>query len=284
VNGLLAAAWAVFALLVQSPAMATQAAAPAVAAADASEAYRVGPGDVLEIEVAQHPELARIATVQPGGTLRLPAAGELEVSGLTAPEIARRCAAALAAGGGALDVSVRVREHQSQFVWVRGAVARPGRKPLRGGTRLVDALLESGGFTPAASGELIVERPSAFDDGARERRLRLGAQPGPAELEALALRLAPGDVVTAATQRWVTVKGAVRRPGRYPLADGATAAVLVDAAGGALRGSAAQALVLRQDASGPRELRVDLDAVRRGQERDLPLAADDVLVVGQRRP
>ena len=169
---LVGGALSLVALLVQSPGMATQAAPGAPAQADAAPGYRVGPGDVLELSVGDRPELGRLTTVQPTGAIRLPGAGDVAVSGLDVDEIAARIGAALAGEGPAPAVVVRVREHHSQFVWVRGAVGRPGRKPLRGGTRLVDALLEAGGLVAGASGEVVVERPGGFADGRREAAAR----------------------------------------------------------------------------------------------------------------
>lgn len=269
------------ALLVQSPAMATQAAPAAPAQADAVSAYRVGPGDVLELTVGSQPELGRLATVQPTGTLRLPGKGELAVSGLTVDEIAARVAAALAGEQAAPAVVVRVREYHSQFVWVRGAVGRPGRKPLRGGTRLVDALLEAGGLAAGASGEVLIERPGGFDDGRREQRLRLRSTPGEHELEQLGMALLPGDVVTVGRQSWVVVSGAVRRPGRYPLGELATVRAVVEAAGGRLAGAA---VVRRRTAEGPaHEIVVDLDAIAHGEAADPPLLPDDEVLVGRGR-
>ena len=288
----LAAVLTLATLLIQSPGMSTQAApaaplpaAPAPAPAVASPSYRVGPGDVIEVEVVERPELGRLATVQPTGSVRLPEAGEVAVAGLTASEIASRLARALAGDAEAPRVVVRVREAQSQFAWVRGAVARPGRTTLRGTTRLIDALLDAGGFAATASGELVVERTGGFPDGSRVLRLVLPRiSPGPLELQQLALRLEPGDVVTAAAQHFVGVSGAVRRPGRYPLAAGAGVSAAVAAAGGALAG-ARRVVVVRREAGGAlREIAVDLDAIRRGRAEDLQLSADDEVLVGERRP
>ena len=50
------------------------------------------------------------------------------------------------------QVEVKVKEYQSQFVSVVGEVNSPGRKPLRGRTRLIDVLVEAGGFTPTRLG------------------------------------------------------------------------------------------------------------------------------------
>jgi polysaccharide export outer membrane protein len=255
--------------------------APSVAA-EAPHPYRVGPGDVLEVVVDGRPDLSRLPTVQTTGSVWLPRAGQVQVRGLTTGEIASQVAPLLAGEDLASPrVAVRVKEYQSQFVWVRGAVHRPGRKPLRSGTRLVDALLDAGGFQDGASGEVVVERSAgAFADGARAARFRFAAtSPSPEELEQLGLPLLAGDVITAGVQRWVTVSGAVKRPGRHAFEDALTVSRVVEAAGGVLRTGSDRVVVRRKGG----ETEVDLGAVRDGKAEDVQLAPGDEVVVKARR-
>jgi len=175
-------------------------------------------------------------------------------------------------------VSVRVREYRSQFVWVRGAVNRPGRKALKSGTRLVDALLDAGGFAPGASGQVTIERATGeLPDGSHRRVVRLsGASPSPEELAELSLPLRAGDAVTAEAQTWVSVTAGVARPGRYPFDDGLTLGRLVEAAGG--RAGAGRVVVR----GAGREVEADLDAIRAGRADDVPLAAGDEVAAATR--
>jgi protein involved in polysaccharide export with SLBB domain len=256
-----------------------QAPAPAI---EAPLPYRVGPGDVLEVVVEGRPDLSRLPTVQTTGTVWLPRAGLVEVRGLTTGEIASRVAPLLSAGDLASPrVTVRVKEYQSQFVWVRGAVRQPGRKPLRSGTRLVDALLDAGGFRDGASGEVTVERArGVFPDGTRSVRFRFaGMHPAPEELAQLSLSLLAGDVITAGVQRWITVSGAVRRPGRHAFDDALTVSRAVEAAGGILHTGSERVILRRQGG----ETEVDLGAVRDGKAEDVPLAPGDEVLVKARR-
>ncbi len=272
--------------LIQSDAMRATPAPGTAESALESRTYLVGPGDVLEVSVEGRPELSRLVTVQPTGTVRLPRAGEVAVSGLSTATVAARLAPLLA--GPDLPeprVGVRVAEYRSQFVWVLGSVARPGRKALRSGTRLVDALLDAGGFTAEAAGEVVVERPGGFEDGSREKRFRFPREaPGPDELAQLGLRLAAGDVVRAEAQQWITVVGAVRRPGRYPLGEGLTLSAALADAGGPLRRGERRAGVRRRDAAGAsRLIDADLDAIRDGRAQDVALLPGDEVVVGGRK-
>jgi protein involved in polysaccharide export with SLBB domain len=245
--------------------------------------YRVGPGDVLEVMVDGRPDLSRLPTVQTTGSVFLPRAGEVQVRGLSTAEIAARLTPLLAGDDLASPrVAVRVREYQSQFVWVRGAVQRPGRKPLRSGTRLLDALLDAGGFQEGASGEVTVERTAGtFADGSHAAHFRFaGTTPTPEELDELGMSLQGGDVIIAGVQRWVSVTGAVKSPGRRPFVDTLTLVQLVDAAGGIARGGS-ERVVLRR-AGGESE--ADLRAIREGKAQDVALLAGDEVVVRARRP
>jgi polysaccharide export outer membrane protein len=58
-------------------------------------AYRISPGDVLEIYVWTEPELQREELVGPDGTLSFPLAGELQASGKTVGQVREELTAAL---------------------------------------------------------------------------------------------------------------------------------------------------------------------------------------------
>jgi polysaccharide biosynthesis/export protein len=255
--------------------------AQAAPAAATLTPYRVGPGDVIEVSVDGRPDLSRNPTVQTTGSIWLPRAGDVEVRGLTTTDIAARVAPLLAGEDlAAPRVAVRVTAYKSQFVWVTGAVNRPGRKPLRAGTRLVDALLDAGGFVPGASGEVIVARESgSFADGSKEARFRFdGKDPSPEELQRLGLPLATGDRIKAVIQRWVAVSGAVQRPGQYAYTDSLTLTGLVDQAV-PLRTSSKQ-VILRRDGV---DQELDLGDVRGGRTPDLALQPGDGVLVKARR-
>jgi len=265
------------------------AALPSPAAAPTpSPDYRVGPGDVLEVEVFGNPDLSRVPTVQTNGMVALPLLGEVAVAGLTLAEVKARLTGLL--GRDYLvnpQVDVRVKEYQSQFVTVLGEVATPGRRPLRGGqTRLIDVLVEAGGLTPRASGELVLSRSDGtFEGGARTMRVQLGAPSlTPEEERRLQVPLLAGDLITASPKYYVTVEGEVVRPGRYVLDAALTVSGAISSAGGLTRFGSQRVKVRRIDGpTGSVQLfEVDLKAVRNGKKPDPPLQANDTISVSRR--
>ena len=258
--------------------------APSIAS---PSAYRVGPGDVLEVTVAGRPELSRLPTVQTTGVIWLPQLSEVRVEGLTPVEIGRKLTELLARRDdpGPM-VTVAVREYRSQFVWVRGEVNRPGREPLKAGMRLLDVLLEVGGFTERASGEVLIERrQGTFADSSTVRRFRFPrTDPSADVLGDLDTLLYRDDVVTVSAGSYVTVRGAVVRPGRYALEGQTTVSAVVSAAGGVAGLARRRVSVSRREPSSGhvQVLHADLDAIEKGREPDLVLLPDDQVEIQAR--
>ena len=279
---------AAFGLALAAPARGQEPAPPATAPSPvAAPDYRVGPGDVLEVTVFGNEDLSRTSTVQTSGVIALPLLGEVGVAGLTLPEVQRKLTTLLARDFLVNpQVEVKVKEYQSQFVSVVGEVNSPGRKPLRGKTRLIDVLVEAGGFTPRASGDVqIARREGSFEGGAKILRMRLsGAAPSPQDQVNLEVLLRNGDLITALPKYYVTVEGEIVRPGRYPIEGELTITGAISTAGGLTRFGSSNLKVRRVDpeTGQTRILDVDLKAVRKGKEPDLVLLSNDVISVPRR--
>lgn len=261
--------------------------APSASPSQAAPEYLVGNGDVLEIVVFGNEDLSRSPTVQTNGTVSLPLLGDVQVAGLSVSEIQRKLTTLLARDYLVNpQVEVKVKEFQSQFVTVLGEVNTPGRKPLRGRTRLVDILVESGGFTPRASGEVSITRSDGgFEGGGNTLRLQLtGGNPSPQDRINLEIQLRHGDVIAASPKYYVTVEGEVARPGRYVLEPDLTVGGAISTAGGLTRFGSSDVKLRRIDPRTGRSqiLEVDLKAVRSGKKPDLPLQPNDVISVSRR--
>jgi polysaccharide export outer membrane protein len=254
---------------------------------DTGGEYQVGPGDILELEVIGNPDLSRLPTVQTNGAILLPLLGEVQVAGLTVAEIQRKVTNLLEKDYLVNpQVVVTVKQYQSQYVSVVGEVNSPGRKPLRGHTRLIDVLVEAGGFTPRASGEVVITRADGtFPGGERTLVVRLsGGTPTPQDQINLELPLKNGDIITASPKYYVTVEGEVNSPGRYAVENDLTVTGAISLAGGRTRFGADDVQVRRKDHNSGEViiLKVDLDDVRDGKKPDPVLMPNDVITVPRR--
>lgn len=105
-------------------------------------------GDVLDIEVMEHPEFnRRQVLVLPDGRVQYPAIGSIQVAGRTAAAIADTLQQALA-GEYVVDpvVTVYVNKIQSQYINVFGYVNSPGRYQIFEPVDLITAISVAGGF------------------------------------------------------------------------------------------------------------------------------------------
>lgn len=125
-----------------------QAAAPATATTDAS--YRIGPQDVLRIDVWKETEISRAVPVRPDGKISLPLLNDVQAAGLTAMELANAISEGLKKFITNPQVTVSVTEINSRRVYVTGEVTRPGAFPLLPNMTVLQALTSAGGFTQFA--------------------------------------------------------------------------------------------------------------------------------------
>lgn len=113
--------------------------------------YRVGPLDLIEISVFQVPDLSKTVKVSASGEVALPLIGTVQAGGKTVSELESEIAARLEEKYlQSAQVSVFVKETNSQQVTVDGAVEKPGMVSLSGQTTLLQTLAMSGGVTRAA--------------------------------------------------------------------------------------------------------------------------------------
>ncbi len=122
--------------------------------------YRVGPNDLIDIEVMDADNLKRTVRVNGAGNISLPLIGQIMIAGLTAPEVEERIAHRYAEKYlQNPQVSIFIKEFTADRVTIEGAVARPGIIPLTGQMTLLRVLAVAGGFGPIAnSSEVMLYR------------------------------------------------------------------------------------------------------------------------------
>ncbi|MGQ7830696.1 polysaccharide biosynthesis/export family protein [Altererythrobacter sp. Z27] len=132
--------------------------------------YRIGPNDVLTVEVLQAPELKREGAVDASGNFSLPVVGDVMVGGKT-PSQVRDMIADKLRGGYLLDpqVSVNITEARSQLVTVDGAVKSPGMYPVTGRMTLQQAVALARGVERIADLDTVI----VFRDVNQQRQAAL---------------------------------------------------------------------------------------------------------------
>lgn len=109
--------------------------------------YRIGPRDVLQINVWRQPELsAPEVVVRLDGKISLPLVDDVNASGLTPIELKEILRERLSEYVSAPHVTVIVRQINSKLIYMLGEVAREGPIAFRSSMRVLDALSLAGGF------------------------------------------------------------------------------------------------------------------------------------------
>jgi len=124
------------------------AAKPASAAVDSE--YKIGPQDVLRIDVWKEPDITRTIPVRPDGKISLPLLNDVQATGLSAHELAMNISKGFEKYINNPQVTVTVMEINSRRVYLTGEVARTGAIPLLPNMTVLQALSSGGGFTQFA--------------------------------------------------------------------------------------------------------------------------------------
>jgi polysaccharide export outer membrane protein len=140
--------------------------------------YRIGPQDLLDINIFEAPELNRTVRVSENGEVSLPLLGGIHVVRLTARELENTLAAKLREFLKDPHVSVMVTAIESHPVSVIGEVNKPGVFQVRGSKTLLEMLSMAQGLAPDAGDEVLVMRNAGYNrgqaDGAQTTRAGSG--------------------------------------------------------------------------------------------------------------
>ena len=194
---LLLAVWMVTACssTATAPDAAASQAGPASGAA-ASPLYVIGPGDSLNVFVWGDNELSTEVVVRPDGLITTPLVEDLQASGQTPTELARKLEERLSKFVKNPKVTVSVTNFVGRYteqVRVVGQAAQPQSLPYRDGMTLLDVIISVGGLTEFAAGNkaTIVRK---IDGNTQQFRVRLDDLIRDGDISANT-RMMPGDVL-----------------------------------------------------------------------------------------
>ena len=123
---------------------------------DSDATYRIGPDDLLRIEVFRVEDLSSEERVSEEGYIIISLVGAVEVGGLTPREAEQLISSKLRKYLRDPQVNIFVTEYASQNVTVAGAVEAPGVFQLKGRTTLMQMIAEAGGLDKLANDDEVV--------------------------------------------------------------------------------------------------------------------------------
>jgi len=107
--------------------------------------YVIRSGDMFNFSVYGERDLtAKRGVVKPDGTLTIPMIGDVKISGLTVNEAMQKISKQMHNFLQDAVISLLPVEFKAQSYTILGKINKPGRYPIQEGTRLIDAIAESG--------------------------------------------------------------------------------------------------------------------------------------------
>lgn len=252
--------------------------APVGDAVAEDEAYRLGADDKVRITIHNQPSLSGSLAIGRDGSITAPLVGEVQAAGLTPQQLAARLTERFDRVY-LVDpqVDVEVEEYRSQWVMVGGEVRKPGRTPLRGGTRLKEIIGEAQGFTEQSGEEITISRK--LEDSDETKVLRVSRR----DFEAGRSnpRLTHGDLIEVARAESCYIQGEVREGGGPVRVErGMTLLKVIALAGGLTDWANRKEITVRRN-DGTQE-NYNLNKIEAGRAEDPPMRGGEVIIVKKR--
>jgi polysaccharide biosynthesis/export protein len=245
-----------------------------------TESLTIGPGDMLHLKVLEAPELEQSSRVSDAGMLTLILGGKVQVAGLTPAEAAVAIERTLVEGHYMLTphVSVTTEQTATQNVTILGQVRTPGSYPIATPRPILDVLALAGGLNDLAQRKVTIQRHAS-----KERVDYVLSNSANAALDAN-VPVYPGDTVLVPKADVVYVLGDVNRPGGIAIVTNdskLSALQALSLAGGTPPNAVpSHARLIRKQPDGTHvEQQLQLSAMQKGKEPDIPLQGDDIIYV-----
>ncbi|HMG72554.1 MAG TPA: polysaccharide biosynthesis/export family protein [Pyrinomonadaceae bacterium] len=272
--------------------------------------YRVGPGDILDVRVFGQPDLNSTVEIDADGNISSLPFIETPIPAKCRDErdIQKSITEAYAKYIVKPRVSVRVLERRSRApAVVYGAVRNAARFQMMRRVKLHELLASAGGITLNASGtiqlvhtepELCPKEEGVMQTVAASLSDKPRAAPGTdlGQIEIYQINnvknglakddpyIRPGDIVIVAEAAPVYITGAVFAPREVPMKDGMTLARAIAMSGGVTRqAKISDVHIYRQKDGkiGSEDMKVNYEAIKKGQQPDVLLQALDIVEVRQ---
>lgn len=243
------------------------------------ESLLIGPGDLIQVDVLDTPEMEQQVRVTDDGSAPLAYVGNVQVGGKT-PAAAAEAIRLLLISKNVMkhpQVTVRVQEYSTQDVSVLGQVRTPGDYPLTTPQPVLRVLSLAGGVTDLADRQVTVKRHGSSE------QLTYMLSNDPQKMLTDMVMVNPGDIVMVPKAPIIYIMGDVGRPGGYAMSSNETHLTLLQAiarAGSANKTSKpSKVRLIRNSGDGEKEIPIRLDAMQKGKIPDIDLQANDIIYV-----
>jgi polysaccharide export outer membrane protein len=242
-------------------------------------AIYVGPGDLLDVEVFDTPELSGKLRVDESGVVTLPLGGHVKVSGLSTIAAAQAVSTQLRDAQILQEpsVSIQITEYATQGITVLGEVKTPGTYSLLGPHSLYDLLAAAGGPTITEGNSIVITHAGNVST---TETIKVDT-PDYSAIEKTTMVFA-GDTVVVSRAELVYVVGDVGHPGAFYMQNGAPLTVLdvVALAQGTTKTSAVSASsIVRKTATGAETIHFNLNKIMKNKADNFALLAGDIVVI-----
>jgi polysaccharide biosynthesis/export protein len=244
-----------------------------------NESLLIGPGDLLQMDVIDTPELEQQVRVTDSGTISLAYIGSVNVAGETPSQAAAEIQAMLIQKKVMVhpQVTIRVQEYATQDVSVLGQVKSPGTYPITTPQSILKVLSLAGGLTEVADRNITIKQ-----HGDAKEVTYYVANDAKEALADIAM-VHPGDTVLVPRAPTIYIMGDVGRPGGYAMATNNSHLTVLQAiatAGSANKTSIqSHVRLIRSTPDGTTELPVNLNDIQKGKQPDIALQANDIIYV-----
>jgi polysaccharide export outer membrane protein len=166
----------------------------------ASDEYRLGAGDVIDVFVWKEKDLSESVVIRPDGNVSLPLLGEVSVEGRTASEVQQMLTDRLRKYLVQPFVSIVVKEINSPKIFVLGKVRKPDAYLIKSNITLLDAIALAGGIRDDAKGDRVlilrnVRSANTRANSAKRQRIELDLKRLISNPDSGRIRLLPFDTV-----------------------------------------------------------------------------------------
>lgn len=123
--------------------------------------YRIGPSDLLDIQVWNEPDISKQVRVLLDGTIVLPLIGKINAAGITPSDLSQLVKKKLAKFISEPEVTVLVLEQKHNRYFVLGQIQNPGEYFIDYPITILQALARAGGFLEwAKKSRIFLVRPT----------------------------------------------------------------------------------------------------------------------------